>query len=340
MPFREPEDKRASQGIEQDPFDRFAELYAAFDADRGMLGDRMPLRYAAVTMLASPHPAAELAATVRAQDKQLADNLGWFSNIGGSIRIMIAALLVKSGDSAPAFLAEAQRVQTLFRAAKIRRGSIYEVIAILVMRIRSGAPIRDEDVDRFKAIYEELKRYHWFLTGPDDFPACAILVGQPGTPEVIGAKIEAIYRALHKHSDLWRGESLQTAANILYLSGLEPMEIAERFRKITEAFRAAGVRIGQAEYDEVAILCFLARPVEGIVKSVVDGRDRMRANLKGVTKSMAFSLGTSIAFVRLVAGHENLGPLADAKVLIDMQAIIAARQAAMAAAAATGSASV
>ncbi len=341
MPFRTPEDKSASQGIAGDPWDRFVAIHDAFDADRGFFGDRVPLRFATVTLLAIDEPATDLVARVRAEDEALSSSLGWFSNIGASIRIMIAALLVKSGDSAGAFLAEVERTTQLFRAAKVRRGSIYETIAVLVMRQRlNGAPITEAHVERFKAIYEEMKRHHWFLTGPDDFPACAILTTQPGEPREIGDGIEAIYRALHKDTDAWRGEALQTASNVLYLSGLAPAEIADRFSRITEGFRSAGVRIGQAEYDEVAVLSFLARPVEGIVQSVVEGRDRVRGELRGVGKSMAFSLGSSIAFVRLVAGHTSLGPLADAKMLLDMQSIIAARQAASAAAASTGSASV
>ena len=340
MAFRRSEDEPAAQGLQRDPWPRFVALHDAFDQDRGMWGDRAPLRFAAVTMLAMPGTAEDVAARVRAEDKAIADELGWLSDIGSSIRLLIAGLLVKQGDTAHGFLEEVERVSTMFRKAKVRRARIYETIAILVMRQRTGnQPLTMEHVERFKAIYDELKRYHWFLTGADDFPACAILVGQPGEPEVIGRQIEDVYQALRTRAKLWRGDPLQTAANVLYLSGLEADEIADRFARLAAGFKAAGVRVGQAEYDELAVLCFLARPLEAIVDSVVGMRDRIRKDLEGVDKSMAFSLGTSIAFVQLVAGHADLGPLADAKMLLDMQAILAARQAAMAAAAATGATS-
>lgn len=340
MAFRGSDGGPSTQGFERDPWARFVALHDAFDQDRGFWGDRAPLRFAAVTMLAMPGTAEEVVARVRAEDKAIADQLGWLSDIGSSIRLLIAGMLVKNGDSAQAFLEEVERVCAMFRKAKVRRARIYETIAILVMRQRLGnQAITETHVERFKAIYEELKRYHWFLTGVDDFPACAILVGQKGEPEAIGREIEDVYQALRKRAKLWRGDPLQTAANVLHLSGLEADEIADRFARLATGFKAAGVRIGQAEYDELAVLCFLARPLESIVESVVGMRDRIRAELKSVDKGLAFSLGTSIAFVQLVAGHEDLGPLADAKVLLDMQAILAARQAAMAAAAATGASS-
>lgn len=335
MAFRGSEDGEVSHGIADDPWVRFSELHEAFDSGRGFLGDKVPLRFAAVTLLAQPGSAADIVARVRAEDDAIAAALSWFSGIGSSIRLLIASLLVKNGDSANSFLAESQRVHGLFRDAGIRRGHVYETLAVLVLRQRlNGAAITEAHVSRFKAIYNEMKRYHWFLTGPDDFPACAILVTQPGEPEQIGAKIEDVYQALHKEAHLWRGEALQTASNILYLSALGADEIAARFTSLVQAFRARGIKIGQQDYDEVAVLCFLSSPVDKIVDSVAQTSDRVHATLSGVGKRMAFSVGTSIAFVRLVAGHDELGPLADAKVLLDMQAVIAARQAAAAAGAA------
>ncbi|MEM9456843.1 MAG: hypothetical protein AAGF11_21880 [Myxococcota bacterium] len=55
-----------------------------------------------------------------------------------------------------------------------------------------------------------------------------------------------------------------------YLSGLEPHEVALRFARISEELEAAGVRAWQRDYDEVAVLCFLAAPVDKIVGTVVE----------------------------------------------------------------------
>ena len=117
----------------------------------------------------------------------------------------------------PAFLEEVERVRGLFRTVKLRRGGIYELMAILILRLQAcRSPIEVATLERFKAIYQELKQYHWWLTGPNDFPACAILVGESDSPPAIASGIEEIYRALNDRG-FSRGDPLQTAANLLYL---------------------------------------------------------------------------------------------------------------------------
>lgn len=317
------------------PMARFLALEAAFDQTRSILGDRVPLRFAAVTLLLHPGEPADLVQSVMSRRDMLDEYWSWASDVTTPIRILIAAVLIKHGDEPAAFCHEVTRVRQLMRSAGMRRREIYETVAILAMRVRNGLePITVDQVARMHAIYEAMKSHHWLLTGPEDFPACGFLVFQDATPEAIGQRANGIYRALHQRAKLWRGDPLQTASNVLTLGGLEPDEIADRFQRIADAFAAAGVRIGAQEYDEVATLCFLARPVDAIVETVVGYRARLRNELSWLDRHLAMSLATSLAFVRLVGQDVELGTLADAKTLLDMQTIVAARQAAAAAAAA------
>ena len=154
-------------------------------------------------------------------------------------------MLYANGDAADPFLSEVDRVQAMFRDAGLRRGGIYETMAILIMRLRADKqPIASGTVDRFQAIYEEMKRHHWWLTGPDDFPACAILVGQPESPVEIGDRIEQIYQSLHAVG-FSSGDPLQTAANLLYLARLDPTEAASRFRDRHMVFAKAAFPFGR-----------------------------------------------------------------------------------------------
>ena len=57
------------------------------------------------------------------------------------------------------------------------------------------------------------------------------------------------------------------------------------------------------------------------------GRDRTE-------KEYATSLAANLTFVRMLQQDEGIAPLGDAKLLLDMQSIVAARQAAVAASAA------
>ncbi|MCA9704414.1 MAG: DUF4003 family protein [Myxococcales bacterium] len=332
-PFR---DDLVPVELPDDPLARFVVLHEALDAGRRFMGDRVPLRYAAITVLTTPGEPRALAEAIRAAHEELGRSFGWFTTVESSVRMVLAAQLVKYGDSPAAFVAELTRARALLRQARLRRGGVYEVLAVLVLRrVLGGAPIQAEHVLRFGGIYQQLKRHHWLLTGPDDYPACAMLVGQPGPPKQVGDEVEAIFQALRRDAKLWSGEPLQTAASVLALSRLAPAEAAQRFVQISAGLQARGYRVRQRDYDEVAVLCFLATPVDKIVGSVLGYLDRIRESLRWVGKPMGLSLATSLAFVRLVGDDARRGPLADAKLLLDMQAIVAARQAAAGAAAAS-----
>lgn len=328
MPFRS--DSSAPNAPEAlDPLARFVELHAALEAERSWADDKVPLRLAAVCLITTPGEAVALASTTRRHEAALGQRLGWFSTVSRSVRILIAAQIVKHGDDPDLYYGEVERVRAMFRAAGLRSGHVYEFLAVLVLRrVLGGQAITAAHVERFRAIYEEMKRHHWWLTGPDDFPACAMLVGRDEDPATIGAGTHAIYEALHERADLWRGDPLQTAANVLYLSNMSPVEIAERFALLVAGFREGGARIGQQQYDELAILCFLPWPVERVVEVVLGFRARMRDAVRWLFKADALNLAASLAFVRLAGADGNLGPLADAKLLLDMQAVIAARAAA------------
>ncbi len=316
-----------------DPLARYRELYAALAEPASWLSDKVPLRLAAVCLLTTPGDAALLAASLRRRDADLRVRLGWLSSVAPSVRLLLSAQMVKYGDDPDAFVDEVERVREMFRAVELRRSSVYEAVAVLVLRrVNAGGPISLAQVERLRDIYNAMKHHHWFLTGPEDLPACAVLVGRPEDPATIGAGTDAIYRALHERADLWRGNSLQTAANLLYLAGVEPTTIAERYALLLAGFREAGTRIGQGEYDELAILCFLARPVERIVSVVAEFRERLREGTFTPGKAEALNLAASLAFVQLAGQDGDLGQIADAKLLLDMQTIVAARAAAVAAA--------
>ena len=329
MPFRSDDHVPTGVYVPADPLARFAEIYAALDTESTWLGDKVPLRLAAVCLITTPGEPGHLASATRRRDADMRSGLGWLSSVTSAVRMLIAAQLVKHGDDPVTFIDEVERVRALFRAAKVRRDAVYETLAVLVLRRVLGEHQRIEasHIERFHAIYEAMKRRHWLLTGPEDFPACAMLLARTEDPEAIGAGTDAIYQALHRQADLWRGDALQTAANVLYLSGVEPAIIAERFAQLMAGFRTGGARIGQEQYDELAILCFLPWPLERIVETVMDFRAQLLATQAGIGKDGALNLAASLAFIRIAGQDSALGPLADAKLLLDMQAIVAARQA-------------
>ena len=319
--------------LPEDPLARFTAIYGALNAERSWRESASPLRFAALTAVTCPGEPHEVAEAIRDMAAAVREQAGWFGQLRSPLRFILSAMLVQRGDEAGAFLTEVERVRGMFREVGLRRGGIYETMAIWVLRADAGLePVTVEAVGRMRAMYEVMKAYHWWLTNPDDFPACAILVGQEGTPEAIGAAIERIYQALHDLGGA-RGNPLQTAANLLYLSRLEPTEAARRFHALAEGFRAADVAIWQSDYDELAILTFLDHPADRIVERVLGCRAHMAGLSPKPDRSLTFNLGASIAFLELVRCDRELKQITDAKALLDMQAVINAQQAAACAAA-------
>jgi Protein of unknown function (DUF4003) len=316
-----------------DPMSRFFAVYKMLDADRGWFGDASSLRFAAMAAVRSPGEPSDVAGGIRQIADEIKAESGWFGSLNSPLRFIVSAMLYANGDGAAPFLAEVERGQAMFRDAGLRRGGIYETMAILIMRLRADKqPIASGTVDRFQAIYEEMKRHHWWLTGPDDFPACAILVSQPESPVEIGDRIEQIYQSLHA-AGLSSGDPLQTAANLLYLARLDPSEAASRFRDLAHGFREHHVSIWQTDYDELAILSFLDHSPTAVIDRVLSNRARMQELRPQPDRSLSFNLAASITFLELVKLDRRMKEITDAKALMDMQAIIAAQQAAAGAAA-------
>jgi hypothetical protein len=316
-----------------DPMSRFVAIYELLDAERGWFGDPSSLRFAAMAAVVSPGDPSVAAIGIRRISDDIKAQSGWFGDLNSPLRFIVSAMLYANGDGAAEFLAEVETVQKMFRTARLRRGGIYETISILIMRLQADKqPIATSTVDRFRAIYEEMKRHHWWLTGPDDFPACAILVGQPESPAEIGERIEQIYQSLHA-AGLTSGDPLQTAANLLYLARLDPAETASRFRNLASGFREKGVSIWQSDYDELAILTFLDHSPTSIIDRVLSNRAKMEELRPKPDRSLTFNLAAGITFLELVKLDREMKEITNAKALMDMQAIINAQQAAAAAAA-------
>ena len=330
MPFRDPQAKARTNF---DPLERFFELEAAFESRRRFGGDRVPLRLAAANLVLAPSEAEPLVLTLEDFGARLGEGAAWYAQQSSSLNLLIAAVLLEHGDEPEPFIAEVGRVRELMREHRVRQHITYETLAILVLRTRGQLePISAARVARFAAIYAAMKGQHRWLTGREDYPACAFFVDQPGAPEHHAKRANAVYQALRTRASLWFGDPLQTASNMLALSPLEPNELAERFAHLAAALHAAGAKVRMSEYDEVALLCFLARPTEHIVTTLIRYRDAIAERLPRMSKAYAFSLAANLACVRMLGDDDVLGPLADVKMLIDMQTIIAARAAAAAAA--------
>jgi Protein of unknown function (DUF4003) len=325
--------------LPENPLARFEELYDALAGERSWWRDPSPLRFASMSALTCSGSPEKVAASIRGITDNLRTEGGLLGRLSRSLQFIVAAMLLGQGDTARDFCAEVKRVRALFREEGIRRAAIYETMAVLILRMQAKQrPVERKAVRRLKDIYEEMKRHHWWLTGPEDIPSCAILCGQDSPVERIVQKSEDVYQSLakKKHS---KGDPLQTAANILCMVDATPAKIAKRYIDLGNGFRESGVSIWQSDYDELAILTFLNHPTKRVIDCVLDHRETMKTLKPKPDRSLTFNLAASTTFMELARMDKTLKTVADVKALMDMQAIIHAQQAAAAAAAGAAAAS-
>ncbi|MBI5366846.1 MAG: DUF4003 family protein [Planctomycetes bacterium] len=310
-----------------DPLARFRDLFAALEARRGWFEGDSPLRFAALTLATTKGSADTLAADVRECAARIAKASRWWSPLTGDLRFLISAILLRDGDTAEEFVRDVARVQALFRRHRMRRGEGYEAIAVLLLRPHCR-PITDQHVLAIKALYEEMKRHHWWLTGPEDYAYCAVFALRRESPAAVGNRVEEFYSLL-RAAGCAPGDQLQRVSHILYLNPRAPHEVIGRFVELRARFRSARIRIDAADWDELAMLTFPEQSLSEVVRETVAARDALLEHKPSPGRALAFSLGASIAFLKLHGGKHTF---TDAKSLGDLQEIIAAQQAAAAAA--------
>lgn len=324
--------------IPENPLARFRLLYEALEKDRRWWRDSCRLRYAAMAAITTEGSPSSIASGIRNMERGLKEATPRFMDVGSHIRFVVGAILFQNGDSAEAFMKELARVRKMLREERLRRSLAMELVAVLLLRIQAdGGPIKRQTVRRFREIFDEMKQHHRWLTGADDFPACAMLTGREGTPNHIAGKVEEIYAELRSRK-FSRGNALQTAANILFLADEPPRVLADRAAAIRTVFREHRVRTNEGHYDEIAILSFLQSPAERIVTRVLANREEVEKIRPRFDRGTAFTVAVGLAFVELSGRGPKVVEMSHVKSLIDVQAVMAAQQAAVAGATAASAA--
>ncbi len=314
--------------IPSDPLVTFSEVYTCLNARRSWSTQVSPLRYSALTLAASARPADQLADELFEVAEVLRQRAGWFGPLNSPIRFCVSAMLVRNGDDPAVFCEFVESASAQMRELKLRSGSIYETMALLILN-QLQKDVSFNRLIRFRDIYQEMKRHHWWLTGTDDYPACALLTTSDETVGEISRRVELLYDGL-RNLGFSRGEKLQMISHILYFNPHREFDVLARFQQIHAAFKEIGLWIHQGDWDEIAILTFLDHDVQTIATRVLEHRAEIKKLKPTPDADTSFSLACGTAFLDLVRLDDRLQVITDINVLAQVQAILAAQQAAIA----------
>lgn len=292
-----------------EPVARFRELCTHLRSTSAGARDLTWLRFAAAATVLRPEAPAETAHAIDSMVASLSAQVGWFDSIKTPLGIAIAANLVQTGDTAPAFLDDVQGSRRLFHDVHLpRRGEVL-LKTVLITRILSGGkPMTSANAERINAIYERMDQHHPWLTDRDDIPACALLSSCAGSPHEIADRAERVHHEL-RLADLWNGQHLQTAANIVPLGDLEPTLAAERFLALQRAFALRWNDISADDYTAIALLSLLDHEPTRVVtwlRGIFDQLEQLPVLIK---ESVNVVLAAELTFLDLVRFDRQMNPV-------------------------------
>jgi uncharacterized protein DUF4003 len=254
------------------------------------------VRFAALVALGAEPPVGPDALESAAQ--QLRRAAGLFSSVQSSIRYALAAMILRRGLDPARSWGEVERARAGFRERRLRRGGLCEILAALVLVLRSdGARVSGATLDRMATLLRSWKQAHPWLTGQDDYPLAALHASGGDPLDAIADATERIYRGLHA-AGFYRGNALQRASHVLAVESWSVEEAVRRFASIAEALRRRDVTVRSSHYGDLALLCLAAPAPDALAAEVVDAVARLRSAPHRPSGSIAFALACGIALSR------------------------------------------
>jgi hypothetical protein len=296
----------------QIPLDRYREILGALRTERESWSDSFWLRIAAHTAVMCPDPAEQLAHRIREIAAVLRDRTDWYRSLASPVRFVVAAMLIQHHIQVADFLGECAKASELFQEAGLRHGGFAETMAVLILRQAPGhRSLTLLEVDRIKAIYDRMKGFHWWLTGPHDLPACAALSLCPGSAEVVTALAESAFQDLYG-GNLAKGRHLQTAANLLPVTGLHRGDAVTRYRALKTALEDRDGALPEECYDALVVLTLLKQPAELVsarVEAIEAELDLLQPELAGTPNFLIAADLTCLDLVRFDSDKEPITEL-------------------------------
>ena len=298
-----------AEAIPDHPIGRYQAIHAALHVHDSWQGPW--LQFAVQAAVAAPGDPQAVAQAILRSAQTLRANTHWPDPLHAPIRYLVAAVLVQAGDSADAFAAELARSRMLFRQAGIVRGSLFEVVAILLLRLAvAGMPITADQVARLGAIYHQLKRSHWWITGPHDLPSCAMLATLQGSPEQICHLVEEYYRLLSEDG-FSAGVQLEQAAHILPLLRLPPKQAVHRYGALRHRLILLESLTVRLDYEAIALLSFLDQDAETVAAACLAQYQDLQVRHPAFHHEIIIDLAADMTVLELMRQRMHQGNTGD-----------------------------
>ncbi len=218
--------------------------------------------------------------------KVIKNNTSIISNFRGNNLFTTAVTISYEEDMNSAF----KEIDNIYNKLKnLFSSSQYLVLAaIVIFNARKRVNI-EETVRNTRAIYDNMKKNHRFLTGEEDISSAAMIAITSSNLEGTLDKIEEYYRAL-KENGFSSGNNLQGLSHMLPLFNGEVKENVERVIRVEKALKENKVPIKGTSLPLLSIAAVVTDDFNSFAEEVKDISEKLKKE-KGFG---SFSLGSNI----------------------------------------------
>ncbi len=291
------------------PLDLYRHLIGLLNRDEDTWDDTLWLRFAAQVAVMCPESPPTLVRRIREIAEQLLHHAPWYHALASPARFVVAAMLIQQRIPVADFVSEHAHVISLMDVVGLRHEQFCSVVAVLMLMMTPGhRSATIADVERIKAIYGQMKGFHWWQTGPNDVPACVALAQCYGSADLLVGRVEYAYQDLMTDGVL-AGRHLQTAANLLPLVDLELDHTLQRYRGLVAALVKQNGSFDQSYYDALALLTMLDHRPELVIcrlVAITGELDRFQPECEGDVNIL---IASDLVFLDLIRSDYQQKPI-------------------------------
>lgn len=194
------------------------------------------------------------------------------------------------------FLLHPQPEQELYRVSLNEKALLnagfkssgYKRIAALFL-------IDEAHAKKAKIFHDEMKKYHFFLTGKDDIPYAVLLTKKQNNPVKLAGTMRKYYDALHGNG-FKKGDALQAMTQLLplYDGEFQPV-LVDYVVAMKQSFINRGVKVKKRFYPYLALLALAGAETE-VVDEIVEMEQRL-VKLPMFVDMQAYALMTAAQYV-------------------------------------------
>lgn len=248
---------------------------------------------------------------------------GWFSPLRGNLLPMMAAFLDKPNTNID------EEVNRLFDKQRILRSfgfrnTIHSYLAALLMS--DDPDLYDNEAREAKALYNEMKKHHFFLTSDDDY-AYSVLLGKRSFNPVTHAKSMRAYYGALREEKFRSGNELQWMSQVLtYVDETFDPKLIERAVEILHRFKRE-TKIRPVHYPMIGFLVVFEVTDEDLMKIIELTRTLEGSSPFKWKREMALSIGIGYVMHELTESSDKI----TSRLVTSVELVLQAQQAIMAA---------